>query len=74
MKAGLINTCTQNIQEKVFTEISEKRFARQSVISAIFEGKFLPSMWFEATCNASLYFKDFSSRSATYKEIFKDLE
>jgi transposase len=41
--------------DKVFGEISGKRFARQSVISALFNGKFLSPMCFEGTCNTSLF-------------------
>ena len=40
---------------KVFGEISGKRFARQSVVSALFEGKFLAPMCFEGTCDTSLF-------------------
>ena len=36
-------------------EISGRRFARQSVISALFQGKFLAPMCFEGTCNTSLF-------------------
>lgn len=36
-------------------EISGKRFARQSVISALFKGKFFAPMCFEGTCDASLF-------------------
>lgn len=36
-------------------EISGKRFARQSVISALFNGKFFAPMCFEGTCDASLF-------------------
>jgi len=35
-------------------EISGKRFARQSLISALFEGKFFAPMCFEGTCDACL--------------------
>ena len=41
--------------EKVFGEISGKRFARQSVVSALFRGKFLSPMCFEGTCDTSLF-------------------
>ena len=41
--------------EKVFGEISGKRFARQSVISALSKGEFLSPMCFEGTCNTSLF-------------------
>ncbi|MCH9625847.1 MAG: IS630 family transposase ISSsu3 [Chlamydiales bacterium] len=41
--------------KKVFGEISGKRFARQSVVSALFEGKFLSPMCFEGTCDTSLF-------------------
>ena len=40
---------------KVFGEVSRKRFARQSVISALFKGKFLSPMCFEGTCNTTLF-------------------
>lgn len=36
-------------------EVLGKRFARQSVISALFNGKFLAPMCFEGTCDASLF-------------------
>jgi transposase len=36
-------------------EISGRRFARQSVISALFNGKFFAPMCFEGTCNANLF-------------------
>ena len=39
----------------VLGEISGKRFARQSVISALFQGKFLAPMCFEGTCDTSLF-------------------
>ncbi len=41
--------------EKIVGEISGKRFARQSVISALFKGKFLSPMCFEGTCDTSLF-------------------
>jgi transposase len=41
--------------KKVEGEISGKQFARQSVISALYQGKFLSPMCFEGTCNASLF-------------------
>lgn len=41
--------------KKVFGEISGKRFARQSVISALFKGKFLSPMRFEGTCDSLLF-------------------
>lgn len=41
--------------KKVFGEIPGKRFARQSVISALFGGKFLSPMCFEGTCDTSLF-------------------
>lgn len=41
--------------KKVIGEISGKRFARQSVISALFGGKFLSPMCFEGTCDTSLF-------------------
>lgn len=40
---------------KVFGEISGKRFARQSVVSALFGGKFLAPMCFEGTCDTQLF-------------------
>lgn len=36
-------------------EVSGKRFARQSVISALSGGKFLSPMCFEGTCDTSLF-------------------
>jgi isftu1 transposase len=36
-------------------EISGKRFARQSVISALFKGKFLAPMCYEGTCDTTLF-------------------
>ena len=41
--------------KKVIGEMSGKRFARQSVISALFNGKFFAPMCFEGTCDASLF-------------------
>ena len=41
--------------KKVFGDISGKRFARQSVISALFKGKFLSPMCFEGTCDTVLF-------------------
>lgn len=41
--------------KKVFGEVSGKRFARQSVISALLGGKFLSPMCFEGTCNTKLF-------------------
>lgn len=41
--------------KKVFGEISGKRFTRQSVISALFKGKFLCPMCFEGTCDTRLF-------------------
>jgi isftu1 transposase len=41
--------------KRVVGEISGKRFARQSVISALFKGKFLSPMCFEGTCDTSLF-------------------
>ncbi len=41
--------------KKVFGEISGKRFARQSVIAALFRGKFLAPMCFEGTCDTKLF-------------------
>lgn len=40
---------------KIIGEISGKRFARQSVTSALFKGKFLSPMCFEGTCDTSLF-------------------
>jgi len=40
---------------KVFGEISGKRFARQSVVSALLGGKFLAPMCFEGTCDTQLF-------------------
>lgn len=36
-------------------EVSGKRFARQSVISALFNGKFFAPMCFEGTCDTRLF-------------------
>ena len=41
--------------EKVFGEISGNRFGRQSIISAILNGKFLSPMCFEGTCNTDTF-------------------
>jgi transposase len=41
--------------KKVFGEISGKRFDRQSVISALLQGKFLSPMCFEGTCDTNLF-------------------
>ena len=41
--------------KKIIGEISGKRFARQSIISGLFKGKFLSPMCFEGTCNTSLF-------------------
>jgi len=41
--------------KKVLGEIAGKRFARQSVISALFKGKLLSPMCFEGTCNTILF-------------------
>ena len=41
--------------KKIFGEISGKRFARQSVISALFKGKFLSPMCFEGTCDTNVF-------------------
>ena len=41
--------------EKIIGEISGKRFARQSVISALCKGKLLSPMCFEGTCDTSLF-------------------
>jgi len=39
----------------VFGEVSGKRFARQSVISALFRGKLLSPMCFEGTCDTDVF-------------------
>jgi transposase len=41
--------------KKVVAEVCGKRFARQSVISALYEGSFLAPMCFEGTCNTILF-------------------
>lgn len=41
--------------QEVRGEISGRRFARQSVISALFNEKFFAPMCFEGTCDASLF-------------------
>lgn len=41
--------------KKIYGEISGKRFARQSVISGLFNGKFFAPMCFEGTCDTSLF-------------------
>lgn len=41
--------------EKILGEISGKRFARESFISALYEGKFLAPMCFQGTCNSELF-------------------
>lgn len=41
--------------KEVQGEISGKRFARQSVISALLNGKFFAPMCFEGTCDTSLF-------------------
>lgn len=41
--------------EKIIGEISGKRFARESFISALYEGKFLAPMCFQGTCNTELF-------------------
>ena len=41
--------------QKILGEVSGKRFARQSVISALFKGKFLSPMCFEGTCDTILF-------------------
>ena len=41
--------------KEVHGEISGKRFSRQSVISALFKGKFVAPMCFEGTCDTSLF-------------------
>lgn len=41
--------------KRVCGEISGKRFARQSVISALFKGKLFSPMCFEGTCNTSVF-------------------
>ena len=39
----------------MFGEVSGKRFARQSVISALFRGKLLSPMCFEGTCDTDVF-------------------
>lgn len=39
----------------MFGEVSGKRFARQSVISALFRGKLLSPMCFEGTCDTGVF-------------------
>ena len=41
--------------EKVLGEVSGHRFARESVIAAIFQGKFLSPMCFQGTCDTQLF-------------------
>jgi transposase len=41
--------------EKVVGEVSGHRFARESFISALSEGKFLAPMCFQGTCNTELF-------------------
>lgn len=41
--------------KEVLGEVSGKRFARQSVISALFNGKFFAPMCFEGTCDTNLF-------------------
>jgi len=41
--------------QKVLGEVSGKRFGRQSVISALLNGKFLAPMCFEGTCDTSVF-------------------
>ena len=41
--------------QKIFGEISGKHFARQSVISALYKGKFLSPMCFEGTCDTAVF-------------------
>ncbi len=41
--------------QEIAGEISGKRFARQSVISALFDGKFFAPMCFEGTCDTCLF-------------------
>ena len=41
--------------EKLVGEISCMRFARESFISALYEGKFLSPMCFPGTCNSELF-------------------
>ena len=41
--------------KEVHGEISGKRFARQSVISGLLNGRFFAPMCFEGTCNTSLF-------------------
>ncbi len=41
--------------KKVFGEVSGMRFIRQSVISALYKGKFFSPMCFEGTCDTNLF-------------------
>ncbi len=41
--------------EKVLGDVSGHRFARESVIAAIFQGKFLSPMCFQGTCDTKLF-------------------
>jgi len=41
--------------QKIFGEVSGKRFGRQSVIAALFNGKFLSPMCFQGTCDTILF-------------------
>lgn len=41
--------------EKVIGEVSGTRFARESFVSALSEGKFLAPMCFQGTCNSDLF-------------------
>lgn len=41
--------------EKIIGEVSGNRFARESFISALSEGKFLAPMCFQGTCNTELF-------------------
>ena len=41
--------------QKVLGEVSGKRFGRQSVISALLNGKFLAPMCFQGTCDTSVF-------------------
>lgn len=41
--------------EKVHGEVSGKRFARESIIAALFQGKLLSPMCYQGTCNTELF-------------------
>jgi hypothetical protein len=46
---------TKEEKKEVPGEVSGKRFARQSVISALLNGKFFAPMCFNGTCDTSLF-------------------